>query len=1088
MRSFVSKFGDKTNLNLKPRIDEINNHVMNLIREYLESSRLVSHHIDPFNDLLVNGLQEIVNREPPVIGQTCKVKFGHVYVEKPKFIHTDRSVREMYPNQARKQNSTYEGVIYANLTVTSLISNESVEHVRIPIGKIPIMVRSFACNLTSHNEIDQEECANDPGGYFIVKGKERVLVGQLRPAYNRVYTYASKPEDKYVYSAEMRSMNTAGSSVLIQAVIDDRKRSFFSLPYIKNMIPAGLVFRALRCNETDMVNWTRANDAQFIDGLITQFRRVNCAEDALVEIASNLPDDQDVQYVESILANELFYHIGALTREQSSVQLAYILKRLVAVACGSLDPDDKYNLSNKRLDTSGNLVGFLFNGLFKQFTKTLTTQLKDKKDPIIIVKSLNIITYGIATCFLTSSWATQKSTNSYAREGVSQVLSVQNYGARVSHLRRIMLPNGTKGKNSNARQLHASCFSFICPYETPEGDRVGLVTNLSLTTDATVAIPNHEIIPVIEACDNFCANLDNKHVILINGKIIGSCSNAKEFIVSFNEYRASDLIDDYVSIAWLKYVNEIHISSDAGRLVRPLFTVNPDGTLYASSFRQGVRDGRIVFRDVFELEHSVVAMDANDLKRNRCDYAEICPAATIMSVMASVIPFANHSQSPRNAYQASMGKQAIGIPCESYRFRYDTTLHVLDYPQQPITRSKMINVLKFDEMSHGAMPIVAIMTYCGFNQEDSIILNKGAIDRGLFTAMTYKTIVEEDKKRGNSDFECICLPKLAYRRHDVNYSWLSENGVVRNDQSIRLKIGDAIIGKTANRMVKKADGVRSLETHDVTIVIKSGEEGYVDSVIDSMNSDGVRVVKIRTRIHRIPEIGDKFASSTAQKGTCGMIYHQQDMPFDESGITPDLIINPHAIPSRMTINMLLEQCLNLVGCRIGKYQDATTFEHPNIERELSDKLIEAGFSDYCSQLYSGFTGEKFPCKTFMAPAFYQRLKHMVSDKIHARMAGPLDTLTHQPVAGRSRDGGLRFGTMECDSTLASGASRMVKEFMFDQSDKYTIRICESCGQIPLTNDYCQICEDSAIVEKNTPYATKLFYQLLQGMGMKISLV
>jgi DNA-directed RNA polymerase beta subunit len=852
------------------------------------------------------------------------------------------------------------------------------------------------------------------------------------------------------------------------------------------------VFKALNVEKRDMIDAVRTRDERIVRSLNHQYDEF---DDAISAIANLLPaktlikkegdDEPDKRaYVKSILSKELFYHVGLLDEKKSSVHLAYILNRLIRVSTGSLAQDDKYNLSHKRLETTGPLVAFIFNGLFKQYVKVLSTQLVEKKnaDALTTMAAINIISFGMASCFMASNWTTQKSQNAYSREGVSQVLSVQNYGARISHLRRIMLPNGVKGKNSSARLLHSSHFSFICPFETPEGDRVGLVSNLALTVDVTNAVPIHEVRETIADC--FDTSFGGKYLVLINGEIVGSCLNAYSFLDAFDKYRRSDSLDSTVSVAWLWHADEIHVWSDEGRLIRPV--IRCDVGVGIKSFEDGLQSGAIVFRDVLELEQAVVAMDASDLKRNKCDYLEICPAGTMMSVMASVIPFSNHSQSPRNAYQASMGKQAIGIPCQSYQYRYDTTMHVLNYPQQPVTKSRMVNIIKFNEMSHGAMPIVAIMTFCGFNQEDSVILNKSSIDRGLFVCTTYNTLLGEERKRGNNDFESICLPKLVYRKHDVNYSYLDENGIIKADTRVMLNAGDAIVGKTQNQMVKKEDGSRSLETRDATIVIKAGEQGYVDSVYDAINSDGVRVVKVRIRTCRIPEIGDKFASSTAQKGTCGMIFAQEDLPFDADGITPDLIINPHAIPSRMTINMLIEQCLNMVGCRTGKFQDATAFAHSSIEDEVSAKMRAAGFSDYKTQLYSGFTGERLPSKTFMAPAFYQRLKHMVSDKIHARMSGPLDLLTHQPVAGRSREGGLRYGNMECDATVASGASYMVKEFMFEQSDKYQLSICPSCGQIPLDRDMCQTCCDET-EKKNTPYATKLFYQLLIGSGVKVSI-
>jgi DNA-directed RNA polymerase beta subunit len=855
------------------------------------------------------------------------------------------------------------------------------------------------------------------------------------------------------------------------------------------LVEAGVVFKALGVSLDDTINAVRTTDSKFINILTEQYNSAATKDDAIRKICKELPESQDEKFVKTILETELFYHTGILTPEKASLHLGYILKQLFSVVNGCRKCDDKENLSNKRLDSTGELIAYLFRGLFKLFVKTVMGQIKARSnpDPLTIIKSINVITYGISSCFLTGNWTHQKSAD-YMRVGVSQVLSVQNYGARQSYLRRIMLPNGTKGKVQKARYLHASHFSFICPYETPEGDTVGLVTNLAVTTSVSVRIPSCEIEPIIRLLPGYSSNASNVQLIL-NGNIIGFVDDEVKFRKEFNECRKMGFVEKYVSYVFLYHINEVHISSDAGRLVRPLFLVFglPQIIEKEGTFNELVEKGYIVFRDVWELEQAVVGIDENDLFKNKCDYVEICPAGTMMGIMASVIPFANHSQSPRNAYQASMGKQAIGIASQAYQYRYDTTLHVMDYPQKPITQSKMVNVLHFDEMSHGQMPIVAIMTCSGFNQEDSIILNKGSLDRGLFSVMTYKTIVEEGKKRGNSEYETIGFPNVEYRKSDINYSYLQPNGIIRRDKTILLKVSDAIIGKTFNKMTKQEDGTRSFKTIDSTVVIKSGEEGYLDDVIDAMNNEGLRIIKIRIRLHRYPEIGDKFASSTAQKGTCGMIFRQEDMPFDQNGLTPDLIINPHAIPSRMTINMLIEMCLNIYGCKVGKIQDATTFAHHNIEDELSEKLSELGLDSYSTTLYSGTTGIKYPSKIFMGPSFYQRLKHMVSDKIHARMSGPLDPLTHQPVPGRSRDGGLRFGEMERDAVLVHGSTSMLREYMFLQSDKYIIPVCKICGTIPHTQTYCQICKSEDVEMKYTPYATKLAYQELMGMGIKIKI-
>lgn len=1089
-----------------------------LIKEYYSDTHFVNHQIDTYNDFITKGMQAIVNREPEIkitnddqdeisgartlprgdaatnTGATLILKFGHVYVDKPKFIYPNRTILPLFPNDARQKNISYEGTIYASLKIINVETNQTTVHNQVPIGKIPIMLRSSACNLTVNNRIENKECSNDYGGYFIIKGKERVLIGQLRRAYNKVYVECNS-DDKFKYLAEIRSTNVQGNSILIQLKINVLTHEFFfSLPYIKSLLCAGRVFKALGISKDDMVKYCACGENEKIKNvLIRQFDMDVDKNDAILAISNELDDaTKDFDYIQTILNKELFYHLGELTPQKSATHLGYMIKKLKEVVYNKRTIDDKDNLANKRLDSTASLIAFLFQGLFKQFTKTISNQLKIKKnpEPINIIKSINNITHGLNMSFMTGNWNTQKS-SSFTRVGVSQVLSMQNYGAKMSHLRRIMLPIGKKGKNPHARQLHSSHFSFICPYETPEGDTVGIVLNLALSTQISVDIPQNQIERIIRRISEFEEDVDHKILIIINGNIIGSCENGKMFVDRFNKCRCSDLIDNMVSIIWIRDENEIHIQTDEGRLLRPLFVIDSQNAApYKQSpdfsWKQHVSSNNIVFRDVWELEQSVVAMSEEDLKKNKCDYLEINPAGTMMGVMASVIPLSNHSQSPRNAYQSSMGKQAIGIPSEAYQYRYDTTLHVLNSLQQPLTKNEMVNVLNFNKMPHGANPVVAIMTYTGFNQEDSVILNKSAIDRGLFTSTTYKTIMEEEKKRGNSDFESICLPKYQYRNRNYDYSLLNEKGLVWQ-KNTWLKKGIVIIGKTNNKMIKKEDGSRTLETSDVSVSIKHGEEGYLDSVLDTITNEGIRIIKIRIRIPRIPEIGDKFASSTAQKGTCGMIYRQEDMPFDKNGITPDLIINPHAIPSRMTINMLIEMCFNLIGCKLGLEMDATPFKHNNVEKELADWADRAGLESYTSTMYSGFTGKRLPEKIFMAPCFYQRLKHMVVDKIHARVAGPLDTLTHQPVAGRARDGGLRFGEMEKDCMLSHGSTRILKECLFDKSDKYIIPICMDCGNVPDKRTYCNICDDNNIEMKNMPYATKLLYQELIGMGLKLKI-
>lgn len=1083
----------------------MDSHGEQLLRQWFKKTGLVDHQIRTFNYFITCGLPTIVRKESPVETEHYKIYFDHAYVDSPKFINLDRTTSVIYPNDARVRNINYEGTLFATVRVLNNQTGQTHVYNQIPLGKMPIMIKSNACNLLKTQSRQMDECNVDPGGYFIIKGKERVLIGQLRRAYNKVYVEYC-PDDRYKYLAELRSMNIQGASVLIQLKLNvDIWSLYFSLPYIKtkSLIPAGVVFRALDIALDHVLSYAWMNvladqePASFIkQSLMDQYNMYESHEEALESIANDIGDDKKREdFIKDIFNRDLFYHIGELNHEYSALHLGYMIKKMVETVCHGRVPDDKYNLANKRLDSTSSLLTFIFQILFKQAVKTIVTHVDDKKksDPIHVIKNLKNITYGLNHSFLTGNWNTQKS-SLYTRIGVSQVVSMQNYGAKLSHLRRIMLPIGKKGKNAQMRHLHSSHFSFLCPYETPEGDTVGIVLNLALST--VISTPDNLVLleDTLRHFKTFSASFEEINsgstLIILNGKIIGTCTKAYTFKQEFETYRQSDLISSMTSIVHLPQEKEIHIESDEGRFLRPLFNLKKNCPLYSEyplDWDTLVKHQAIVFRDCWELEQSVVAMNRDQLKKHKCHFLEMAPSYTMMGVMASVIPLANHSQSPRNAYQASMGKQAIGMPCLNYKQRYDTSLNVLDSPQKPLACSRLVSALNFDVMSHGCNPIIAVMTFQGFNQEDSIILNRSSLQRGLFSATTFKTIVEEEKKRGNSDFEIICLPQFKYRNKNYDYTHLDEHGLISCRKDVWLTKNTVIIGRVNNKMVKKENGSRMSETVDTSIVIKQGEEGYLDHVLSTFNNEGIRVIHIRLRIPRPVEIGDKFASCTAQKGTCGMIYNQEDLPFTKEGLVPDLIINPHAIPSRMTINMLIEMAFNLVQCYTGKQMDTTTFHHMSLEDTLTQWRQRLGLTSYSTTMFDGITGQVFPSKIFIAPCFYQRLKHMVVEKIHARVAGPLDTLTHQPVAGRSRDGGLRFGEMEKDCMLGHGSTRILKEALFDKSDKYFIPMCTECGTTPNKRDYCTQCGTTNIELKNMPYATKLLLQELSGMGVKIKI-
>jgi DNA-directed RNA polymerase II subunit RPB2 len=433
-----------------------------------------------------------------------------------------------------------------------------------------------------------------------------------------------------------------------------------------------------------------------------------------------------------------------------------------------------------------------------------------------------------------------------------------------------------------------------------------------------------------------------------------------------------------------------------------------------------------------------------------------------------------------------MRKQAIGVFALSHKLRTDTIVHVLDYPQKAIVNTKFSKIMNFDTMPAGINCVVAVACYGGWNQEDSIMLNRSSIDRGLFRSTSYRTISDEERKKGTYSNEIIELPPLHIRKKGLNYNNLDQDGIV--EVGVAVVKGDVIIGKCLYKSSKTGEE----EKIDCSGYIKSGEEGIVDRVIISTTPNGYKLVKIVIRNSKIPEIGDKFASRSAQKGTCGMIFNQEDMPFSCSGITPDIIINPHCLPSRMTINQLMETVLGKACVMEGTFGDSTPFDGNNDDGNLvysfCDRLKSVGFEQHgWEELYNGMSGEPLKAKIFMGPTYYQRLKHMVSEKQHSRSSGSVTILTRQPLEGRSREGGLRFGEMERDCMIAHGTSAFLKERLFEMSDPYQVIVCNKCGIIVPSSSYCKGCDEDNVSKVNLPYASKLLIQELQSMSIKIAI-
>ena len=406
-----------------------------------------------------------------------------------------------------------------------------------------------------------------------------------------------------------------------------------------------------------------------------------------------------------------------------------------------------------------------------------------------------------------------------------------------------------------------------------------------------------------------------------------------------------------------------------------------------------------------------------------------------------------------------MGKQAMGIYLTNFLVRMDTMANILYYPQKPLATTRSMEYLKFRELPAGQNAIVAILCYSGYNQEDSVIMNQSSIDRGLFRSIYYRSYMDLEKRSGVTPLEEFEKPtrETTLRMKHGTYDKLEDDGLVAPGTGVTGE--DIIIGKTAPLPPDNEELGQRTRTHsrrDVSTPLKSTENGIVDQVLITTNAEGQKFVKIRVRSSRIPQIGDKFASRHGQKGTIGITYRQEDMPFTWEGITPDIVINPHAIPSRMTIGHLVECLLSKVATLNGNEGDATPFTEITVE-SVSTFLRQQGYhSRGLEVMYHGHTGRKLQAQIYLGPTYYQRLKHMVEDKIHSRARGPVQILTRQPVEGRSRDGGLRFGEMERDCMISHGVAAFLKERLFEASDAYRLHVCDmyvfSLNRLPVLSD------------------------------------
>ena len=968
-------------------------------------------------------------------GKTHSVKLSAITIHKPAVDGV-----EILPWECRVRRISYQNQVTANIHHEVFTLNENGDQklvqrnvsIAVPIFRLPCMVGSVFCS-TNGNSMAKRECPLDQGGYFIINGCEKCLLSQLKLRGNMTFVFKSKKTSKYSHMAEVRSVHPgkwrSTSTMCIEGrrdIMTNKCHARVRLPFLmcgsttQLQIPIMCLWRAVEYS-TGQPALSIASIMGMILGNNTNRSMRVAVESILYEKPFNTLSQQECmswlvqsskcvggivsrqRNISHILLKEFLPH-----HESTNGKLEYtssMIRHLLSVVLGHTPPCDRDNNAFKRLDGTGHLIAIIFRQLFrnhlKQIHKSLERSIKANKSiHIPDFMQPRRIEVGLQYHFATGTWSINRNSNN----GVCQIMNRQSMCATLSHLRRTSIPLNRDGKAPLVRQLHPTDWRLFCAAETPEGTGVGLIKNLAILAHITQSYPSKLVSDIVVRILNH--DKDDPIPVMVNGVIVCRILVVAEAMETLREHRRSGGLAYDISISYNAHTQTVAVYCDGGRMCSPVFLTSRIGDVCTAlrSYQHDelwdglVYDGIVEYLDKTEEENCIVAPNVAALGFNGNGYThcEIDNTA-IFGPTTACIPFSEFNQAPRNIYQASMHKQAIGVPVLNYTDRYDTgNMYVLHHPTRPLatTRVGKESVINWDNPT-GLSPIVAICTAGGENQEDSIVISKKCLELGFARMYTFMTFRADLSEASSELFEIPGMSCVG-RRGDADYSKLDEaDGIV--PLGIHVVENDVIIGRTS------LDNGRR---HDRSIVVPANCEGVVDSVIMTQNAYGAALALVKVRAQLVPEIGDKFSSRHGQKGTIGCIQSPEDMPFNIMGMTPDIIVNPHAIPSRMTVGHLVEMLSGKTMALDGNRSiDGTPFEGISVE-DIGARLRNHGHGHFGKEvLYSGITGQRLEALVFMGPCYYQRLKHLVKYKWHSRGAhGPVSQLTRQPVEGRSRAG------------------------------------------------------------------------------------
>jgi DNA-directed RNA polymerase III subunit RPC2 len=1007
-----------------------------------------------------------------------------------------------------------------------------------------------------------KECPYDPGGYFVIKGVEKVILIQEQLSKNRVII---EKDPKGCVSASITSSTHERKSKAYILVKNGKV-------YMKNNtlgddIPIAIILKAMGVESDLEIVQLVGSEPEIMDalalsleeparlGILTQMQALRYVGHKIRGRSNAMngggggwyrkptsPEDE----ARDVLANVVLSHVPVHSFDfrAKCIYVGHIIRRVIMVHSGKAEFDDKDYYGNKRLELAGNLLSLLFEDLFKLFNKDLKRQADmilskpNRAQAFDVVKTIrpDTITHGMTNAISTGNWVLKRFRMD--RAGVTQVLSRLSYVSALGMMSRVNSQFEKTRKVSGPRSLQPSQWGMLCPADTPEGEACGLVKNLALLAHITT---DEDTAPIERLCLDLGVedvkmlsgneiNAKGAYLVLLNGLILGAHTRPHQLVKSLRTMRRQGQTGEFVSVYLHEGQRAVHIATDGGRVCRPLIIVNEEtakprlkqvhleglalGTL---NIRDFLRQGIVEYVDCNEENNTLIAVTERELEIYRKEggltdkqkmaytHLEIDPL-TILGVVCGLVPFPHHNQSPRNTYQCAMGKQAMGTISMNQYARMDGLIYTLIYPMKPMVKSRTLDLVNFDNIPGGQNACIAVMSYSGYDIEDAVILNKASIDRGFGRCMVLRKHQTSIRRYANGTMDRTCsapdpkeFPDGEDDKRFARYRAIDKDGICLVGEELKngsimvnkesptdtsTSLGGAEFGLQGN----SASALSQVNYKPSGMSYRSTAPSYVDKVLITSNENEQFLIKVMIRQVRRPEVGDKFSSRHGQKGVCGLIVPQIDMPFNEFGHTPDLIMNPHGFPSRMTVGKLLELLVGKAGVYEGRQAYGSAFgeEHGSADTAVSasDALVRNGLN-YTGKdvFYSGASGEPLDAYIFSGPVFYQKLKHMVLDKMHARARGPRAVLTRQPTEGRSRDGGLRLGEMERDCLIAYGASNLIMERLMHSSDAFSASVCMTCGLLQYQN-WCQYCRSGEkVADIRLPYACKLLFQELQSMNV-----